>query len=212
MSTDIIIVSYQDEQELAQCVASIKQHCTDYNLIIETNTPENNRGFTKAVNDGIRKGKSEFIWLLNSDAIVKDSVTQQALIERFSYSSKIGVVGSMQIDPDNHDMIRCAGVDVCFPAGRHKGGLISMGHGQIPEKQRWQNFASVMIRRNILRTVGYPDEGMFLIYSDSSFCYSVREAGLECWYEPRSQIYHRLKASKNISEWHQKDMVAFMKK
>ena len=69
-----------------------------------------------------------------------------------------------------------------------------------------------MIRRSILRTVGYPDEGMFLIYSDSSFCYSVREAGLECWYEPRSQVYHRLKASKNISEWHQKDMVAFMKK
>jgi GT2 family glycosyltransferase len=99
MSTDIIIVSYKDDLELKRCIASIKKYCTDYKLIIENNNPPNiNKGFTKSVNDGINKGSSEFIWLLNSDAIVKDSNTQQALLYQFLYHQKVGIVGSMQVD------------------------------------------------------------------------------------------------------------------
>jgi GT2 family glycosyltransferase len=208
---DIIIVSYKDQFDLEKCTASIKEHCTDYNLIIEDNNISNS-GFTRAVNIGIKKGSSEWIWLFNSDAVVKDSMTAQALINRFSYGSQVGLVGSMQIDPDNHDLIKFCGSDCCFPAGRHKGGFISMGHGRIPEKQKWLNFASVMIRRSMIEKIGFLDESMFLIYSDSSYCYTARSFGYECWYEPRSQVFHKLKASKGVSEWHQKDMKAFMDK
>ena len=208
---DIVIVSYKDELELNQCIKSIKEHCVDYNLIIEDNNISN-IGFTRAVNVGIKKGSADWVWLLNSDALIKDNMTQQALINRFSYGSQVGLVGSMQIDPYNHDLIKFAGSDCCFPAGRHKGGLLSMGHGRIPEKQKWLNFASVMLRRSMTNKIGLLDESMFLVYSDSSYCYTARSLGYECWYEPCSQVFHKLKASKGGSDWHRKDMEAFMKK
>jgi GT2 family glycosyltransferase len=212
MATDIIIISYKDEPELKKCLASIENYCKDYKVFIEDNNiPGQNRGFTKAVNDAIKKGSSEFIWCLNSDAVVKDEKTQQALIDRFS-NPYAGIVGSMQLDPNNKDRIACGGCARAFPAGTHKGGLFSMGHCQIPEKQTWMNFASVMIRRSIIDRVGLLDEAMYLLYSDSSYCYSCRAAGFEVWYEPRSIVYHTLKASKNVSEWNKKDMEAFMKK
>jgi GT2 family glycosyltransferase len=192
-------------------VDSVEKYCKDYNLIIEDNNKDN-RGYTKAVNDGIKKGSGEFIWLLNSDAVLKDDMSQQALIDRFVNDDKIGIVGSMQLDPNMPDRISFGGSTVCFPSGRHDGGLVSMGHCQIPKKQKWVNFASVMIRRGILEKTGLLDESMFLIYSDSSFCYTCRGCGFECWYEPRSVVFHTLKASKGVSEWHQKDMIAFMKK
>jgi GT2 family glycosyltransferase len=211
MTTDIIIVSYKDEPEIKRCIASVKEYCTDYNLIIEDNNVDN-VGFTRAVNAGIKKGTGQWIWLINSDAIIKNSQTQQALIARFSYGDQVGIVGSMQIDFDNHDLIRHCGTACCFPGGRHKGGYISMGHGQIPEKQTWVNFASVMFSRKMVEDIGFLDASMYLLYSDSSYCYTARSKGYECWYEPKSEVFHKLNASKTVTEWHKKDMEAFMKK
>lgn len=210
-STDIVIVSYKDQSDLLVCMASIKRYCSDYNLIIEDNNADN-RGFSKAVNDGIKKGNADFVWLLNSDAIIVNEETQQALINHFSYSHRVGLTGSMQIDPENHDRIAYGGSQRAFPSGIHKGGLLSMSHCQIPEKQTWLNFASVMLRRDMINKIGLLDEKMFLLYSDSSYCYTAREHGYEAWYVPRSQVYHTLKASKGVSEWHLKDMQAFMNK
>jgi len=213
MITDIVIVSYKDEVEIKKCIASIQKYCTDYNLIVEDNNiPGQNRGFSKAVNDGIQKGSGEFIWLLNSDAVVKDSMTQQALINRFSYGEQVGIVSSAQVDPDDHDLLRCCGVLQCFPGGVHKHGWISMGHGQIPEKQIWANFASVMLSKKMVEKIGLLDESMYLLYSDSSYSFTARLNSYEVWYEPRSIVYHKLKVSKIVTEWHKKDMEAFMKK
>ena len=120
----------------------------------------------------------------------------------------------MQIDHEDRDIIRHGGVSNSgFPAGIHKGGRISMGHCRLPEKSVWINFASVMLRREMIRHIGVLDENMFLLYSDSDYCYWARYRGWEVWYTPDSKVLHRLGgASKNISEWHQKDMRAFMDK
>ena len=87
-----------------------------------------------------------------------------------------------------------------------------MGHCRIPEKQTWVNFASVMFRRKMVDEIGPMDESMFLLYSDSDYCYFARSKGWEVWYEPGSQVLHRLNASSGVTEWHKKDMGAFMKK
>jgi GT2 family glycosyltransferase len=213
--TDIVIVSYKDEEPLAKCTASIKEHCTNYNLIIEDNSPPNpNRLFTKAVNAGIKKGEAPYIWLLSSDSIVINSMSQQALIDRFSYGKQVGIVGSMQLDPTPgmEGRISHCGTRLCFPAGAHKNGWLSMGHGRIPEKQTWVNGASMMIRRAMVDEIGLLDESMVLVYSESDYAYYCRSKGYEVWYEPLSRVYHVLSASKTVTEWHKKDMEAFMRK
>lgn len=211
ITTDIIIVSYNDEVEIKKCIASIKEHCIDYNLIIEDNSPPRpNLGFTKSVNSGIEKGTAEFIWLINSDAIVLKGA-QQALIDRFSYGKQVGICGSMQLDPKNPDIIKHGGTTSMLP-GRHKGGLVSMGHCRFPEKQTWLNGASMMLRRAMVDKIGLMDENLFLLCSDSDYCLTARKAGYECWYVTDSRIFHKLNSSKTITEWHRKDMETFMKK
>lgn len=210
--TDIILVLYGGRKDIDRCIASIEKYCNNYNLIIEDNNKEN-RGFTRAVNEGILAGNAPYVWLLNQDAVVLEGA-QEALIERFDYSPKVGIAGSMQIDYDDRDIIRHGGVyNSGFPAGVHKGGRISMGHCRLPEKSIWINFASAMFRREMIRHIGVLDENMFLLYSDSDYCYWARYRGWDVWYEPRSKVLHRLgQASKSVSEWHQKDRQAFMDK
>ena len=208
--TDIILLLYGDPNDLDRCIDSIKEHCSDYKLHIIDNN-ENNRGFTKAVNEGIKAGNASYIWLVNQDAVILEGA-QEALIKRFSYSDRVGIAGSMQIDPENNDIIRHGGTIRCFPSGIHKGGYRHMGHCRFPEKQTWVNFASVMIRRSMIEKIGLLDESMFLLYSDSDYCFTARQKGYEVWYEPDSKVIHRLNASKTITEWHKKDMETFMKK
>lgn len=212
ITTDIIILLYGDRGDLDRCLASVKKHCSNYKLHIIDNN-EVNRGFTKGVNMGILAGNAPYVWLLNQDAVVFNDNTQKALIDRFSYGEKVGIVGSMQLDHDDHDLIRYGGSRQAFPNGIHEGGRVSMGHCRVPSKQTWVNFASAMLRRKMIRHIGVLDEALFLICSDSDYSYWARYRGWECWYEPRSQVLHRLGASaKSTREWHRKDTLAFMEK
>lgn len=210
ITTDIIVVLYGDRKDYDRLVKSIQDNCHDYNLITIDNNQEN-RGFTKANNEGISQGTAPYVWLLNQDAIVLPGA-QEGLIHRLNAHSKVGIAGSMQIDFDNHDLIRHGGTVKAFPAGVHKGGYISMGHCRFPEKQTWVNFASVMFKRAMAEDIGLMDESMFLVYSDSDYCFMARKKGWEVWYEPTSRVYHRLNASKKTTEWHKKDMDTFMSK
>jgi len=210
MQTDIVIVFYGDPLELDRCKESIVRNCTDYNLIIIDNNKVN-KGFTKAVNEGILQGSAPYVWLLNQDAIVLPNC-QEALIKRFELSPKAGIVGSMQIDPEDADLVRHGGTTQAFPYGIHKGGRISNGDCLKAEQQVWVNFASVMLRRDMIKKIGLLDENMFLIFSDSDYAFVARYRGWEVWYEPESRVRHKLKGSKQPSEWHKKDMEAFMLK
>lgn len=209
-TTDIVVVIYGDRKDYDRLEASIKEHCTDYTLHVIDNN-EVNRGFTEGNNLGILAGTAPYVWLLNQDAVVLPGC-QQALIERFAYGPKVGIVGSMQLDYDDQNLIRHGGTIRAFPAGQHKGGYLSMGHCQVPERCTWVNFASVMLRREMIQRIGVLDETMWLLYSDSDYCYVARHRGWDVWYEPKSRVLHKLNASKTVTEWHRKDMLAFMDK
>ena len=210
MTTDIVIVFYGERNELEVCVDSVERHCKDYKLhIIDNNVT--NRGFTKGVNEGIDRGNATYVWLLNQDAIVLPGA-QEALIERLNSAPQVGIAGSMQLSPGDNDFITHGGARRAFPGGLHKGGRLSKGECLVPEKQTWVNFASVMLKREMICRIGQLDERLFLFYSDSDYCYWARCNGWEVWYEPASRVIHELKASKKISEWHIKDRDAFADK
>ena len=211
ITTDIIFVLYGDRKDLDRCIESVHKNCKDYQIhIIDNNTV--NRGFTAACNTGIQAGTAPFVWLLNQDAIVLEGA-QEALIERLKSDPKIGIAGSMQLDPEDNDLIRHGGTLQCFPAGAHKGGRVSLGHCRFPEKQVWVNGASMMLKREMVEQIGLMDTHMFLVYSESDYCLWSRYHGWSVWYEPKSRVIHRLgKASKNSAEWQRKDMQAFMDK
>lgn len=210
ITTDIIILLYGDRADMDRLLASIRNYCSNYKLHIIDNN-EVNLGFTAGVNKGILAGNAPYIWLLNQDAVVQEGA-QEALIHRFSYSEKVGIVGSMQLDHDDPDLIRHGGTIQCLP-GVHKGGRLSMGHCRVPEKQTWVNFASAMLRREMVVHIGLLDENMFLICSDSDYCYWARYRGWDVWYIPESKVLHKLGvSSKNTTEWHQKDTLKFMEK
>jgi GT2 family glycosyltransferase len=155
-----------------------------------------NIGFTAAVNEGIKNSDRDYVWLLNSDTVVLPGALD-ALIKRMDADETCGIVGSMQVDPVDHDTIHHGGTSQAYPYGVHRGGKLSAGDCRLPEKQTWVNFASVLLRRKMINEIGTLDENYFMYYSDSDYCYTARLNNWTVWYEPESKVLHRLGSSAN---------------
>jgi GT2 family glycosyltransferase len=50
--------------------------------------------------------------------------------------------------------------------------------------------ASLLLRREVLDSVGLLDEGYFLYYEEVDLCRRAARAGWECWHEPASRVVH----------------------
>jgi N-acetylglucosaminyl-diphospho-decaprenol L-rhamnosyltransferase len=62
--------------------------------------------------------------------------------------------------------------------------------GTQPEQIDWCSGASMMLRREVLETVGGFDEAFFLYYEEVDLCLRIKAAGWECWYVPESRVMH----------------------
>ena len=219
----LIIPAYGPKEDLEKCIEAVRVYegdGTEYALpkverVIIDNTKEN-RGFTKAINEGIRscRGK-EFVWILNCDtAPIFDALTP--MVERMRKYPKCGIIGSKTLFMDNPDRIHHGGTVQAWPNGVHKTGLKSLGQLNVPTREKWVTFCSVLIRMKMVEEIGLLDEHMFNFCSDADYCYRARYAGWEVWYEPRSEVLHKIGESAHPSEEQQKimfyDMVAFRNK
>ena len=54
----------------------------------------------------------------------------------------------------------------------------------------WIPGASMIIRREVLETVGFMDEEYFLYYEETDYCLQAKRAGWSCWYVPDSLVMH----------------------
>lgn len=209
-TTDIVIVSYKDKDDLDKCIASIRKHCTDYRIHLIDNE-KNNVGYVAGCNKGIDCGSAPFIWLLNSDAIVLPGC-QQAILRRFQETPRAGIVASVQIDPNNEDRVSHAGCTTIFPGGVHICGYFSQGFRPVSGKHIWVNGASMALRRTMVEKIGKPDDRYFMYFSDSDYCLVARLAGWEVWLEAEAKVLHTLKSSRNPSNWLAADAIQFMDK
>jgi hypothetical protein len=62
--------------------------------------------------------------------------------------------------------------------------------GTQPEPIDWCSGASMMLRREVLETVGGFDEAFFLYFEEVDLCLRIKAAGWECWYVPESRVMH----------------------
>lgn len=189
---DVIIPHYGADEDLELCRASLKNDPNiEYVNIIDNN--ENNIGFTKAVNRGIREcfyNGNPYVAVVNNDTEILEGGFAP-LVKRMESTPKCGIVAPMAVVHSNPDQVQHAGGEQAFPNGVHRSGLRSLGQCNEAVKCKWLSFVVVLIRKAAILDVGLLDEKMFLIASDSDYCYRMRYAGWECWYEPESVWAHK---------------------
>ena len=184
---------------------------------------QQNAGFSKANNQGMRLARRKYILLLNSDTIVRAGALN-VMAEFLSSNSTVGGVtckllnadGSIQASVSNRPgpvllLWRLLGVSRMVAGDRARRmlartGAIFLGRtvrsylapyktdGHPLEVENISG-ACFMLRREAMEQVGFLDEGFFMYFEDMDYCLRLCKAGWKLYYLPRGEIVHLVGSS-----------------
>lgn len=175
-----------------------------------------NGGFGAGNNVGMMSGMSDgsmpdFVYILNSDAF-PDPGCIATLLGHLQSHPKAGMAGSHVRGED--DVPHCTLFRFPSVAGEFEGaartGIFSrlLKHAIVPMdfpdhaiRVDWTAGASLMMRGEMLREIGYFDETYFLYFEETDLCLRAARAGWETWYVPESRVVHIGSVSTGMKTW-----------
>lgn len=151
---------------------------------------DKNYGFSKAVNEGIKRTKTPYVILLNNDTEIKEGFVE-ALLKRIKIDNRIFSVEAKMIQYHNKDRIDSAGTFYNILGW-------ARARGKDKEVSRYQKacytFAAcagaAIYRKSMFEKIGIFDENYFAYLEDIDIGYRARKHGYINVYEPKAQVYH----------------------
>jgi GT2 family glycosyltransferase len=209
----IIIPNYNGEKFLGSCLESIsKQSFKKFEVIIIDNASTDNSidiiekykdildiyliknneniGFAKAVNMGIKYAKKEYVFLLNNDVKLEFD-TIEKLYNCITKKLNIFSVQSKMIQYYNRDKIDDAGDEYTILGWTCKTGNNKSPKLYIESREIFSACAGAAIyRKSILEQIGLFDENFFAYMEDVDIGYRARIHGYQNVYCPDAICYH----------------------
>lgn len=208
----IIIVSWNARELLIACLMSIhEEELAGMEIIVVDNgstdgsaeaveelfpdvvliRSEENLGFAKANNIGIRASTGRYVCLINSDVVVLDDCIGQ-LREYLTSNPDAGLVCPRVLNPDMtlQPTLRR------FPS--LKGAMLSaigldsmnfMPHDEIVEAEAVSG-CFMMLRRDAVNEIGLLDERFFFYSEDKDWCKRLSNAGWKIIFFPKAKAIH----------------------
>ena len=161
---------------------------------------QENFGFAKAVNQGIKRAQAEYILLLNSDVLVKENAISK-MIEYLENNSDTAIIGPKIFFPNGkaqvsagrfpnlaREFLRLFKLYNLIP----KATLMSKREMASARKREvdWVSGACMLFRRELTKQIGCFDEKYFLGVEDIDFCYRASVKNLKNIYYPIPEVIH----------------------
>jgi GT2 family glycosyltransferase len=225
MEVSVIIVNYNTTSLTEQCIASVLAHTkNDFEIIVVDNAspdrsienitikfPEvqllqnqSNLGFGTANNHAIRIARGEFIFLLNSDTVLRsDAIGTFINYMRQPGNAQVAVCGgelstgteketpSFGNFPSLFQCISSLGFFYLYPSYYRKH--LDIGVTNYDDEIKQVDFisgADMMIRASVLQETGLFDEDFFLYFEETELSYRIKKRGYRSVLLPEVKITH----------------------
>lgn len=239
LTLDALRSVYRSQTKYTFEVILIDNHSTDGSVeAIKEEFPQvkiienqENVGFAKANNQGIRRAAGRYILLLNSDTIIQPD-TLEIMLRFMDQHPNIGASGCKVVLPDGSLDKACRrGFPTPSASFYYAFGLAKL-FPHVPKFNQYQLSyldpdddypvdclvgAFMLVRREVIDHVGMLDEDFFMYGEDVDWCYRIKKAGWEIYYYPKTSIIHykgagkKRKSRKVVYEFH-RAMILFHRK
>jgi N-acetylglucosaminyl-diphospho-decaprenol L-rhamnosyltransferase len=231
----VVVVDYNAGDYLLRCLDSLKAGAGDaaMEIVLVDNASSDgsarraleahpgveliengdNRGFSAAVNQGIRRSRAPFILLMNPDAEVSAG-TLSALLKVAEDRPRVAVVGPLIRNPDGTiyrsgrvfpsipDAAGHAFLWPFLPNNRFSRAYTLAEWDRTTERVvDWVSMACMLIRRAALDEVGPLDESFFLYAEELDLCTRLQRAGWQVLYTPELEVSHEGAVSTGVTRW-----------
>ncbi|OEU73054.1 MAG: hypothetical protein BA864_07480 [Desulfuromonadales bacterium C00003093] len=237
MGFDVIVVNYRCHEALTKCLSSLEtwesEKLSTVFVVDNSEVPlpdelvgrfprfiwlvnPENVGFSRAVNQALRKVSAQYVCLLNPDAEI--SGTFWSPVEDWLNANQdVAVLGPRIIDTDGSIQGSARAFPTLATAFFGRTSLFSRlwPHNPITRKNilaipslrapidvDWVSGACMIVRRSAIEQVGSLDKKFYLYWEDCDWCTRFRIAGWKVVYHPGvgSVIHHGGRASMN-AKW-----------
>ncbi len=170
---------------------------------------EANLGFTKAFNDVLRHTRAEYVVSLHPDTEVMAGALQ-AMIDYMESHPEVATIGAKLVYPDGEwnkswfdfptlatELSKALLLHRLFPASQTLNrtamtpGIASQRWAHhVLQSVGWVSSACLLLRREIIQTIGLLDEHYLVWWADVDWCYQVHKAGWCVHYLPQAKVVH----------------------
>jgi GT2 family glycosyltransferase len=149
-----------------------------------------NKGFSKAANEGLRIARGEFVALLNNDTMA-DSGWITELVKGITSSIEIGFCASKILRAPGGKTIDTAGdCYTRYGVAKKRGRDLEANRFDQPELVFGACAAAALYRKSMLEEIGFFDEDLFCVYEDVDLSFRAQLAGYRCLYIPTAIVRH----------------------
>jgi GT2 family glycosyltransferase len=209
----IVVDSGSPDDSVARLHSAVANHgWADWCTILPL---DSNVGYAAGNNAGIRHAAlvvpaPEFYWLLNPDTVVRPGALA-ALLDFMARHPEVGIAGSRLEDPDGtaqRSAFRFPSILAELEGGLRLGlvtkllsrWVIAAPVQSSDHETDWVAGASMLIRRELVESVGPMDEGYFLYFEEVDYCRKAIRLGWPCWYVPASRVVHLVGQSTGVTD------------
>jgi GT2 family glycosyltransferase len=227
----IIIISFNTKEFLKQCLESISTNVSDsisFEVIVVDNGSSDgsiqlisnfkfqisnfkwiqnneNLGFARANNIGIKQATGRYILFLNSDTKIIYKYTFEEMVSFMDFHPKAGAASCFvelpdkKLDDASHRgfptpwraFCHFSGIGSIFPNSSFFNGY-HLGYKSMDNVHEIDAVAGafMMIRRQAGEEVGWWDEDYFFYGEDLDFCYKLKQKGWKIYFVPTTKILH----------------------
>jgi GT2 family glycosyltransferase len=195
----IIIVNTNNRKLLEECLASIYKNTrkVSFEIIVSDNAStdgsqemvknkfpqvflienQENLGFIKASNLGLRNYHARYALLLNDDTVVKDSALDK-LVEFMDHHPEAGACGPKLLNLDG--------------SIQRQGGLLGkrFWRSKNPVAVDFVIGAALIVKKEVIDKVGILDENLYFYNDDLDWCVRIRKAGWKIYFLPQAEVIH----------------------
>jgi len=157
--------------------------------------PEN-QGFACAINQGIGRAQNqwhpEFYFLLNNDAEIRENSLQH-LVKTMKGNAQCGIAAPKILANEAQGILWAAGGEWIpwrfLARNRHRGQKASTQYEPMLEC-RFLPGCALLVRREVVETVGLLDESYFLYAEDLDYSLRAQKNGWKLLYDPMAVVIH----------------------
>ena len=167
------------------------------NLKLKIIANNDNTGFAKANNQGIKIARGEYIMLLNSDTIVKDRALEK-MVSFLEKRKEFAILGPKLLNADGTPQPSLGK----FPTLPVVAAMLFLEHflpasllrvRWSPKNERegdWVMGAAFLLRREVYEKIGGLDENIFMYMEEVEWCFRAKRAGFRVYFYPQAEIIH----------------------
>lgn len=211
---DVVILNFNQEADTKECILSLKRmNYKNYRVILVDNDSsdgsgfrikerfreieflrsEKNLGFAGGCNLAIRRSMetnpSGYILLLNNDTIVSENLLD-SILSVTEGNDRIGIAGAVNYYYNDPEKIHMSAHRFLWWLGIQRKATQDID-GAYEEAQS-VSACCMLIKKEVIQTIGLFDERFFIYYEDSDFCLRAGKAGFKVVAVKGAKVWHKI--------------------